>query len=134
MTKSWRDFDYGRWKKLDEKYDHVAFEKCLETCTQHENFDDWMQAMENKMQKALKECGGRPPWKPTVFYSPDGDILNVYLSDEESYARWLTPHVTVKLSQETDEIIGFQIWGLSRVDEIKEIEQYWKKKKPSKTE
>lgn len=128
MANSWRDFDYGKWKQLDEKYDHVAFNKSLETCTQGETIEDWMNALDEAMEVAMQECGGRPPWKPNVFYNSDGDILEIWLSDECSYAKWLTPHVTVMLSSETDEIVGFQVWGLSHVKDIKEIQEHWAKR------
>lgn len=127
----WREFNHGEWAKLDEQYDHVAWEKSLKNCTA-KTLDEWIKQTKVDMKEAMKICGGRPPFRPTAWYNVRGDMLEVYLSEEESYAKWLNPQVSVLLAFETDEVIGFQIWGLSRVENIQELPDQWKKPKKSK--
>lgn len=49
---------------------------------------------------------------PQVSYDPDGDCIEVLLSGESYYARWLGGPLTVYLSQETGEIVGILVEGM----------------------
>ncbi len=130
----WRNFNHGEWAKLDEQFDHAAWDECIKAererrrCTAP-TVEGWMEQMEEGLKKAMAVCGGRPPFHPNAYYNDTGDILEVFLSDEMSYAKWLNPQVTVLLAQETDEVVGFQIWGMSHVKDIKEIQKKWELQK-----
>lgn len=107
----WKTFDYNEWKKEDEKFDHKAydeeFKKIQETATELVEF----VGMTGKLP--------RPPHRPNAFYNKEGDMIQVCLSDEAGYGKWLCPQITVLLSQETDEIIGIEIQGIKRLLEDK---------------
>src|SRR3990172_5114838 len=45
------------------------------------------------------------PFKPTVFYNREGDLLEVYLSNESHYARWISPQLTALHSQKSYYIV-----------------------------
>ena len=120
---AWRSFKYGEWKKKDAKFDHETFNKIIDET--HESSDGtmetWFKHAEEGDKKIKELCGGRPPWKPNARYNEAGDMIHIYLSDEMSYTRWLTPMISVILAEETDEVIGFEIWGASHVKDIKSI-------------
>lgn len=111
---SWKDFDYGKWEEEDANFDHSTYDRLLEEThlESRGSLEGWMKACEEKLGN--KE---RPPWKPRAHYNKTGDIFEVYISNDAQnyYAKWLTPHVTLLLNQETDEIIGFQIWGVKHL-------------------
>ena len=71
-----------------------------------ENFEDIIREMAEQP---------RPPWKPGAYYCTTGDILHEHWSENSYYAKWLNHRITLLLDQETDEVIGCQIWGLSKV-------------------
>ena len=83
----WRTFNHGEWAKLDEQYDHAAWNKHsdsalnLKSCTA-ETVDNWVEQLEEGMKEAMAVCGGRPPFRPKAYYNDTGDILKVYLSDQ----------------------------------------------------
>jgi hypothetical protein len=52
------------------------------------------------------------PFKPFVYYDPDGDCVEVFESDENYYGKSIGPHLTVYISEETGKIIGAMIGGL----------------------
>lgn len=114
----WRAFNYKEWEKLDKEFDHVSWEKCFETCTAKDSLDDWLNEYEKALKAAMKECGGRPPWKPNAFYNEGGDMLEVYFNDEQSYAHWLNPQITLMLSLDTKEIVGVKIYGISKMKSL----------------
>lgn len=107
--KSWKNFDYGQWKKENEAFDHEAFDRALDEAFAKAQKSGNIEDIPANMPK------DRPPWHPNAYYNDAGDILHVTLSDECSYSQWLTPHVSVQLSQETDEIVGVEIWGLKHI-------------------
>ena len=65
-----------------------------------------------------------PPWKPTVFYNKEGDLLEIYLSSVSHYAKWISPGISLLLSQDNNEIVGVQIENLSKVENIKDIVKF----------
>jgi hypothetical protein len=54
------------------------------------------------------------PFKPTATYDPDGDCIEFLASPDPFYAERIDDLVTVYYSQETNEIVGSQIKGVSK--------------------
>lgn len=133
---AWRSFDFREWEKLNDKFDHTTWNKMLDEGMESLEGagEEWIEALCSSRKKAEEDCGGSPPFRASAWYNATGDILEVYLSDEMSYAKWLNPQVTVLLCQKTDEVVGFQIWGLSGVEDIREIERWDATKTSSKTD
>lgn len=131
MNTNWRNWDYKKYLKEHEEFDYKTWNKILDSAWEERDnnqdplngneFSDWIEELITTRKKAEEACGGSPPFKPNAYYNAEGDILEVYLDDRESYAKWLNPQVSVLLCQETDEVVGFQIWGLSLVKHIEEI-------------
>jgi len=61
------------------------------------------------------------PFKPCAFYNKHGDQIECFIKNDEYYAKWLNPSVTVYLSMETDEVVGFVVENVKRL--IREGEQ-----------
>ncbi len=133
---AWRSFNLGEWEKLNDKFDHATWNKILDEgmiAAQDESVGDkWVEALCSSRRKAEEVCGGSPPFRANAWYNATGDILEVYLSDEMSYAKWLNPQVSVLLSEKTDDVVGFQIWGLSGVENLREIVEKWAPVQPKK--
>lgn len=57
------------------------------------------------------------PWVPQFYYSKEGDLLEVFLSNESYYGHWHDHVLTTLHSQGyddpemKDDVIGFGIWG-----------------------
>lgn len=117
----WRKFNYKEWQELDKKYDRAAWDACFKHCVTASTIENWTEQMEEATKKAMAECGGHPPFAPHAWYNAEMDILEVYLSDEPHYAKWLNPQITVLLDDEHNEVVGFKIYALSRVERLKEI-------------
>jgi hypothetical protein len=71
------------------------------------------------LQKIAKRMEKHPPKprKNEMWYNIDGDILEFIHNIPEdycSYAEWADPYLTVMRNQETDKIVGFQIWDFKR--------------------
>jgi hypothetical protein len=60
---------------------------------------------------------GKKPraFKPRPIYSPDGDFITIYLSDEDSYAKRVDELLTVYLSVRTNSLVGCKIKGVQRL-------------------
>ncbi len=60
---------------------------------------------------------GKKPraFKARPIYSPDGDFITIYLSDEDSYAERVDELLTVYLSVETNSLVGCKIKGVRRL-------------------
>jgi len=54
------------------------------------------------------------PFRPTVTYDPDGDSIEFLAKPDSFYAQRVDDLVTVYYSQETDEVIGSFIKGVSK--------------------
>lgn len=102
----WKNFDYQEWQKEDRAFNHPEFDAAMKKA---------LEAAAG-LPDIIKDVGKltRPPWKPNAYYNRDGDQLEVWLSDEESYARWICPGVTVYLSMETEEVVGVTVEGIKR--------------------
>jgi hypothetical protein len=61
---------------------------------------------------AGKRCKG---FKPTPFYSVDGDMIEVYFKDDLAYAQPLADGVVALRSQATGEIVGMKIHGVKQL-------------------
>ncbi len=53
-------------------------------------------------------------FKPTAIYDPDGDCIEFLVSPDPFYAERIDDLVTVYYSQETNEVIGSLIKGVSK--------------------
>jgi hypothetical protein len=53
--------------------------------------------------------------QPTAYYDREEDSLMVYFDNAPDYAKRLNRHVMMFLSEETNELVGFQIKGLRRI-------------------
>ncbi len=47
-------------------------------------------------------------------HSEEGDFLECYFIKEDYYGMWINPHVTVFISEKTDEIIGLELNGIKQ--------------------
>ena len=54
-------------------------------------------------------------FEPQAAYDPDGDCVEFFVSPDDFYAERIDELVTVYYSQETKEIVGSMIKGISRV-------------------
>ena len=61
------------------------------------------------LQFAGAQEGG---FKPFAWYCEEGDLLEVYLTNEVCYGKWLGNGITVMKSQETDQVVGIIIDGV----------------------
>ncbi len=52
------------------------------------------------------------PWQPMVDYSVPGDLLKVYLTQSSGCWHWKDGGFSVCHDHETNEVTGFDIWGL----------------------
>jgi len=112
------NFDYGEWREADKAFDHTAYDaKCKEVEAEAFGEDEltahlekWMDAHE-RIMKGME----RPPFKPNASYNKHGDGLRVYLCADDSYTQWLCPGVEVMRAFSDRRIVGFKIWGLSRI-------------------
>jgi hypothetical protein len=75
-----------------------------------------MTAMSNDQLAAhiMKLAHDAPPFQPTTTYDPDGDCIEFLARPDPFYAERIDTLLTVYYSQETGEIIGSQIKGVSQ--------------------
>lgn len=57
----------------------------------------------------VDQCTEEGPFKPYAYYGAEEDSLTVYFKDDADYAKRLNSRVTVFLSLEDNELVGFQI-------------------------
>jgi hypothetical protein len=78
-----------------------------------------MKALPNDEFAALVMAQARPEgeFKPTATYDPDGDCIEFLVKPDPFYAERIDDLVTVYYSQESKEIIGSLIKGVSRFRE-----------------
>lgn len=74
-----------------------------------------MTAMNNSQfaERALKLARAAPAFQPSATYDPDGDCIEFLAAADPFYAERIDDLVTVYYSQETNEIIGSLIKGVS---------------------
>ena len=106
---NWKDFDYSKWKEEDKKFDHKKRSQQSE--------EVWNKKIDlpHKFEELAKLP--RPPWKPNAFYNKHGKQIEIYLSDDSYYAKWINPQITLYLSFETNEIVGVCIEGADHLIE-----------------
>lgn len=71
------------------------------------------KALNDLVKKLGKRKKPRGPFVVRPSYCPTGDFLTVYLRDVASYGLWLNNDVSVLRDMETDEVIGFELRGVS---------------------
>lgn len=116
---SWKEFDYAEWKKANEKFDHDSYNIRRNAIIAKNDFTDMVESLLGFMSK-----NDPPPWKPMIRYCEQGDILQVILSDVNNYYKWLLPGLSLMLCCETNEIVGIQIEGLSKVENIEKLNKW----------
>lgn len=73
-----------------------------------------MTAMSNEgFVRAVLAMGAADPFKPTAYYDADGDCIEFLASPDPFYAERIDDLVTVYYSQDTHEIVGSLIKGVS---------------------
>ena len=72
-----------------------------------ETLDQWLAYVKN-----IREF---PPFKPSVFYNEPGDMLEIMLSNECYYGKWITPQVTMLIGTESGEVVGVNISGIKKL-------------------
>jgi hypothetical protein len=65
-------------------------------------------------QMVLSKVPPEQPFQPMARYDPDGDCIEFLASNESFYARRIDSLVTVYYSQETQEVVGALIKGVSQ--------------------
>ena len=75
-----------------------------------------MTAMSNDAFAAhvMKLAQNAPPFQPTATYDPDGDCIEFLASPEPFYAERVDDLLTVYYGQESRQVIGSQIKGVTR--------------------
>lgn len=75
-----------------------------------------MSAMSNAdFADAVRRIAGTPPaFEPRVTYDEDGDCIEFIAKPDAFYAERIDDLVTVYYSQETDEIVGSLVKGISK--------------------
>ena len=83
--------------------------------------------------KNVKPC---KPKKDDFFYNADGDLLEYWKEVpviEDYYAKWISPFLTLMISRETEQVIGYQIEAttefMKRVNKTIKTETTKKKKR-----
>ena len=76
-----------------------------------------MKAMSNEefAERVMQMANVANPFVPTADYDSDGDCIEFLSSNENFYAERVDDLLTVYRSQETDEVIGSLIKGVSEV-------------------
>lgn len=58
--------------------------------------------------------------KKQIFYNKEGDILEVFWSDENYYGKYINEYLTIFKSEKDDRIIGYDIsWVSELYDKVK---------------
>ncbi len=65
-------------------------------------------------ERMMHLAASAPPFKPTATYDEDGDCIEFLASNDPFYAERIDDLVTVYYSEETNEIIGSLIKGVSK--------------------
>ena len=65
-------------------------------------------------QHVLSQIPADRPFAPTAYYDPDGDCIEFVAAPDSYYAERIDTLLTVYRSQETHEIIGSLIKGVSK--------------------
>jgi len=76
-----------------------------------------MTVMSNEefMEYVVKLAKEAPPFAPMATYDPDGDCIEFLIAPDPFYAERVDDLVTVYYSQDTHEIIGSLIKGVSKI-------------------
>ncbi len=56
-----------------------------------------------------------PQFAPNPFYEPITDSLLMYIRDERSYAKRISKHFTIFVSNSDDTLVGFEIKGVTDI-------------------
>lgn len=76
----------------------------------HRERDGGVEELVRWMQRSNRK---RWPWwtfKPHLYRNDDGNMWQVYLSDESTYTERRTLKLDVHISQDTGDIVGMNLW------------------------
>jgi len=65
--------------------------------------DEFVAQLEAIMSNPVEE------FKPFVYYNKDGDLIEVYWTNDDYYAEWINHNLSIYRHMETNEIIGVEI-------------------------
>lgn len=88
----------------DLKEDHIL---------RHE--DGTPVTLKEYIEKQLPLIKKQGPFKPVAYYWETGDFLEFYASDAACYAERLCDYCDVLRDQETKEVVGIKLGGVSRL-------------------
>ena len=63
----------------------------------------------------LEQQNWDTPFQPYVEMSPEADALTFYFKPDADYSEWLTDHVTLYRSLESNELVGCRIKGITGI-------------------
>ena len=68
---------------------------------------------------------------PCAWYNIEGDILHVYIKPPKiaCFSKWISPYLSLNIENDTNKIIGFEIWGYNKILEL--VEKYKENKEYS---
>jgi uncharacterized protein YuzE len=70
------------------------------------------ETLEEYIKRTAANIG---PFRPAAFYSPESDILQVYLRPDQDHSVSLGGGIDVHLSQEDGTITGVTLWGIKKL-------------------
>ena len=65
--------------------------------------------------KVIELAGAAGPFRPTAYYDPDGDCIEFLARPDNFYGERVDDLVTVYYSEETGEVIGSLLKGVTRL-------------------
>lgn len=74
-----------------------------------------MPAKVDFAKRVLKLATGQPEFRPNAYYDADGDCIEFLATPDPFHAERIDDLVTIYRSQETDEIMGCMVKGVSRL-------------------
>lgn len=78
--------------------------------------------MAEKLTEILSGFAATGEFQPHCHYSREADALTVHFSGDPDYSKRLTDHVTLLLSQETGQVVGCRVKGVSGI--LEELPNY----------
>jgi hypothetical protein len=130
-TKKWSGYRYFRHPRTTQerrKYDKQYGRKRRSPRNLPNTYDDlirrdrddksWKRHRRTQYKMKIEDIDFNqelPPFSPKPHYSEAGDCLSFFFKDEEYYAEGFTESVDLFKSEKTDEVIGIQIHGVSKL-------------------
>lgn len=74
-----------------------------------DNFFDEGEERDKFFDELNRLAGQEPPNFPTMFYNEDGGHIEIYFDNEAFHACWISHHLTLYISDETNKVCGMEI-------------------------